>query len=202
MNTVRTVWHLSREEWFIPYYRRDAADIKRNIYFFRLIILILLLVVGGTACMENPDKYSTSNSQSWETSRPDDVVEKSDRQIVEAIFNEWYPSLKKDEVASWADEAMEIVMELSGKLFGRIISEEDAMEKAQAVWIKLGWLDDIKDKKTYKAEFYNEYGVWMVDSFYQQYDNDSPSPYDVVPGSGYCTIMRKSDGKVLAAWVS
>ena len=156
--------------------------------------------------MENPDQYSTGGSQSSEASSSAEAIAKTEEQIVKAILSEWYPSFKKDEIAIWADDAMEDAAELSGKVFGSIISEEDAMEKAQAVWIELGWQGDIenikKDKKKYKAEFFNEYGVWMVDSFYQQYDAVSPSSYDVVPGSGYCAIMRKSDGKVFAAWLS
>jgi len=158
------------------------AEIKKNIYSSWLIILALVLVIGGAACTES-------------------IVE-SDRQIVEAVLSEWYTILKKDEVVLWADDAMETAAELSEKLFGSVISEEDAMEKAQAVWIELGWQSNIEDRNTYKAVFYDAYGVWMVDSFYQEYDAVSPSPYDVVPGSGYCVIMREADGEVLAAWIS
>ena len=146
--------------------------------------------------------YYTSGSQSSELGSTTEETTKADRQIVEVIFSEWYPSMKKDEIVIWADEAMGNADILSGNIFGSIISEDDVMEKAQAAWIELGWLNDVEDKETYKAEFYDEYDVWMVDSFYQQHGVDSQSTPYAVPGSGLCIIMRKTDGKVLAVWIS
>ncbi len=153
--------------------------------------------------MENHNEYSTSSDQSSEASSSSEVSSISDREIVEAVFGEWYSSLKKDEIVLWADEAMNDAEILSGKIFGRITSEEDAMEKAEAVWIELDWCgDDIKNERPYTTIFYDEYGVWLVDSFLMRGVINSESNPFPVPGSGYCAIIRKSDGKVLAAWIS
>lgn len=182
---------------------------KKGIHYFALILLAGILMIGGTACMKNPEKQK-SPATSGASSSPE-ILTKSDREIVEAVFSEWYLSLKKNEIVLWANDAMETAEELSGKLFGKITSEEDAKEKAEAVCVELGWSNDvelswsndIEDKNPYKIKFYDEYGVWMVDSFSPSNGVDSEGrEYPAPPGSGYCTIMRKSDGKVLAAWIS
>jgi len=155
--------------------------------------------------VENPDQYSTSGSQSSEASSSPEVPAKSDREIVEIIFSEFYQEFKKDQIVIWADEAMDNAEIFSGKLFGSITSKEDAMEKAEAVWIEIGWCGgDIKDERPHTTKFYDEYGVWLVDSFsLRGVINSESNPFPVpVPGSGLCAIMRDSDGKVLATWIS
>jgi len=171
---------------------------KKGAFF----ILAFILMIGGTSCMKNPEK-----PKSTETSRASsspEVPTKLDREIVEIIFSEWYPSFEKDQIVIWADEAMDDAEILSGKLFGRITSEEDALDKAEAVLIEIGWCgDDIKDERPHTAKFYDEYGVWLVDTFTLRgviNSEDNPHPISV-PGSGLCTIMRITDGKVLAVWL-
>ncbi len=181
---------------------------KKIIQCFTLILLAFILMIGGAACMRSSDKYPTSGNQSSGADSSTETIAQSDRQIVEAVLNEWYPTwykeLTKDEIVDEADYAMESVAELSGKLFGSITSEEDAMEKAEAAWMEIGWGDDIKDERPHATKFYEKYGVWLVDTFSERYApdgfNSEGNPY-MVPGSGLCAIMRESDGKVLAAWL-
>ena len=204
--------------------RKDVTEMQRRTRFLGLVILTLILMIGGMACVKTPEKTETPLMETptaavtenietppppKETATPQasssaEATAKrwTDRQIVKAVFWEWWPSLKEDNVDTLVDEVMEMATELSGTLFGRIISEEDAIRKAQAAWIALGWASSYEnaDESRYRADFYNGFGVWMVDSFFQPRGSGADGiPYPV-PGSGYCIIMRKSDGKVLAVW--
>lgn len=153
--------------------------------------------------MENRENAYSGGYQSSQASSTEGIV-KSDREIVEIVLSEMYMNTKKDNIVNYTDEAMETAVELSKKSFGEILSEEDAMEKAETVWIELCWSDDnIKNDRPHTTKFYEEYGVWLVDTFtlrsvVNEEGNSAPVP---VPGSGYCIIMRKADGKVLAVWM-
>jgi len=175
---------------------------KKAVHCFLFVFLAFIFMIGDTACMKNPEKPKSTET-SGASSSPE-VPAKSDREIVEAVFSEIYQNFKRDQIVIWTDEAMDAAEMLSGKLFGRITSKEDAMEKAEAVWIEIGWCGgDIKDERPHTTKFYDEYGVWLVDSFsLRGVTNSEGNPFPVsVPGSGLCTIMRIIDGKVLAVWL-
>ncbi len=102
-------------------------------------------MIGSTACAKNSEEIKSS--ESFEASSSPEIVSKSEREIVEAVFVEWYPHFKKDEIINWAVDSMETAEELSKKQFGEITSEEDAIEKAKAVWAELDWAKEFPNEK-------------------------------------------------------
>lgn len=150
----------------------------------KLIVLVLMLIIGGVGCM-------------GPTEKPEETL--SDKQIVEAIHIEIY-GYSEDDGVDYADDAMEVVDELSGKLFGSIVSEEDAKKKAEAAWSEIRGFEDAKNEKPYIAKFYEEYDVWLVQGNPPPWGIDSNGREYATPGGVSYIIMRNSDGRVLAAW--
>jgi len=102
-------------------------------------------------------------------------------------------------------ECMELAEALSGKLFGGIISEEDAKEKGRAAIIELNGYSEGENERynrPFEAKFYEKYDVWLLWESSpppQQFtDSDGKDFYVDVPHSVPYVIMRASDGKVLA----
>ena len=131
-------------------------------------------MLGGAACMENPDQYSTGGSQSPESSGSLEVPAKSDREIVEAVWNEIQrtDSVWDGEGINYIGEDMKLAEALSGKLFGSITSEEDAKEKAIATWIELGTMSI---RQPINATLYEEYDAWLL------WESSPPSPPYTMP---------------------
>lgn len=152
--------------------------------------------------MEDPDQYFTSSSQSSEASNSPEVPIKSDREIVEAVWNEIHgtASLWNGEGIDYIGEDMKLAEALSGKLFGSITSEEDAKAKGKAAIIELnGPSENEMYKRPFEAKFYENYDVYMVNGTPPPEGVDSEGrEYPPPPSSVPYVIMRKSDGKVLA----
>lgn len=169
---------------------------------FALTLLVFFLMIGGTACMKNPEKPE-STTTSGASSLPK-VPIKSDREIVEAVWNEIHgtDSVWDGEGIDYIGEDMKLAEALSGKLFGSITSEENAKEKGRAAIIELSGSSESENemyKRPFEAKFYDKYDVWMVNGTLPSGGVDSESrACPPVPCSVPYVIMRKSDGKVLA----
>ena len=175
---------------------------KRAMSCFALVFLAFILVIGCAACMKNPEKPESTETSG--TSSSPEVPAKSDREIVEAIWNEidGTDSVWDGEEIDFIGEEMKRAEVISGKLFGGIISEEDAKEKGKAAIIELNGSSESEDeqyKRPFEAKFYEKYDVWFV--------NGTPTPgyvdsegreYPPPPASVPYIIIRSSDGKVLA----
>lgn len=170
----------------------------KKIHCFALILLAFILMIGGTACMENPEKpESTATS---EASSSPEVPAKSDREIVEAVWTEIQgtDSVWDGEGIDYIGEDMKLAEALSGKLFGSITSEEDAKEKGSAAIIELNGSSESENERPFEAKFFEKYNVWLVNGTPPLGYVDSEGKEYPVPCSLPYVIMRKSDGKVLA----
>ena len=175
---------------------------KKAMHCFALVFLAFILMIGDAACMKNPKKPKSTET-SGASSSPE-VPTKSDREIVEAVWNEIQgtDSVWDGEGIDHIGENMKLAEALSGKLFGGIISEEDAKEKGKAAIIELSGSSENENeqyKRPFEAKLYEKYDVWFV--------NGTPPPgyidsegreYPPPPASVPYIIMRSSDGKVLA----
>lgn len=170
---------------------------KKTLHYFALILLAFILMIGGSACMENPKKPSTNRSQSSEESSSIETNEMSDREIVEAVWNEIQgtDSVWNGEGIDYIGEDMKLAEALSGKLFGSITSEEDAKEKGRAAIIEIEGAYE-GSERPFSAKFYEKYDVWLIRGTLPGQDEQG-NPL-AVPGSVPYVIMRTSDGKVLA----
>lgn len=184
---------------------------KRWIYFLKIITLVLIIIIGGTACMSNPKELEsshspTSNVQPSEANSPTQATEPaaySDKQIVEAIFADYYKYSKADEIADTAATAMNCAEKLSDRYLGSITSEEDAKEKAEAVWTEIdsGILEYTKEiferlnQPYIEAVFYEKYDVWVARTCTSGITEDGKS--FALTGL-FEIVIRNSDGKVLA----
>lgn len=186
---------------------------KKRINFLNIVILVLIIMIGGTACMESPEEIesssnSTSSSQSSEASSSTEATEIttiSDKQIIEAILTDFHSFLSKEDITKYVDEAISRTGKLSDRYLGSIPSEENAKVKAEAVWIEIdkGIFENFKEKhgnekQPYiEAFFYEKYDVWYLKTITSGIMEDGQA-YGVT--GGFQIVIRKSDGKVLAAW--
>ena len=188
---------------------------KKVTVFLMITILVLIIIIGDTACMANPEETkSTSSSasivQSSEISNPTKATEStafSDKQIVEAVYTDYYGSklykYNKEDSVDDAISTMRRAEELHDRFLGGVISEEDAKEKAEAVWTKInsGMFKSIKktfesEKQPYiEAVFYEDYGVWFARTPISGTTEDGVS-FGLT--GGFEIVIRKTDGKVLA----
>ena len=183
---------------------------KKGFYLIIIITLVFIIILGGTACMSNPKELEsthspTSNVQPSETINPTQATEPaaySDKQIVEAVYTDYYGFSKKDNVY-YANLATSKAEKLPDRYLGSITSEEDVKEKAEAVWTEIdsGILKYTKkvfenDKQSYiVTSFYNNYDVWFARTRTSGITEDGES-FGLT--GGFSIVLRKSDGKVLA----
>ena len=139
----------------------------------------------------SPDEATLSSSQIPEVSSSDETTAKSDRQIIAAILMEKYGSSEYSEgnAIQDADKMVGDAEKLPNRYLGKITSEQDAKKKAEAFLITTGGSGSTIDYKPYKAKFYDQYGVWLVEGTL------SPN----APGEVPWVVIQESDGKVLAA---
>lgn len=181
---------------------------KRGIRFLEAVILVLAVIIGGAACMANPEESSLSSPSGAQSqvSSPTKSTESaiySDKQIVEAVFADYYKYSKADEIADSAAGAMRRAEELSNRYLGGITSEEDAKKKAEAVWTEIdsGVLEYTKEiferlnQPYIEAVFYEKYDVWVARTCTSGTTEDGES--FALTGL-FEIVIRKSDGKVLA----
>lgn len=181
---------------------------KRGIRFLRAVILVLVVLIGGTACMANPEEPSLSSAsgEQSQVSSPMKSTESAiytDKQIVEAVFADYYKYSKTDEIGDSAAGAMGRAEELSNRYLGGITSEEDAKKKAEAVWTEidseiLEYTKEIFERLNQpyiETVFYEKYDVWVARTCTSGITKDGES----LALTGLLEIvMRKSDGKILA----
>lgn len=187
----------------------------KKINFFKISIIVIVIMLGGVACMQEPENIdvssnSTSGTQSLETSSPMKATEpteattNTDKQIVEEIYSEIYKYSEKEAI-EYADKAINQAKKLSNRYLGEIISKEDVEEKAEAVWIEIdkGQFEYIKDvhesanQPHIEATFYEKYDVWLVNTLIMG-TKMSGERYAIT--GGFSSIIRNSDGEVLATW--
>lgn len=184
---------------------------KKGTNFLKITILVLIIIIGGTACMKSPEEIessdsSTSSGQVSGANSPTKATEAtaySDKQIIEAVFADYYKYSKTDEIADSAAGAMGRAEELPDKYLGGITSEEDAKKKAEAVWTEIdrGIFEDIKEtferlnQPYIEAVFYEEFDVWVARTCTSGITEDGKS--FALTGL-FEIVIRKSDGKVLA----
>lgn len=202
------------------------------------IVLLSLMLLMLTGCAENSQSEisvsqveetvttetstSASSIQTTETATTSTTCIQStesdklaERKIVEdvekAMYGGYYEQSLVDDTVEYMTDRAE---ELSERVLGEIISEEDAVEKARSVLIEMGESDLIertesefveidgqkvkyqRSNKPYSVEFFDEYDAcWVkpnspsgVTEDGKGIDSPSMMPY---------VIMRKSDGKVL-----
>ena len=192
--------------------KNGGSKMKKGINIINIIILVFMIAIGGTACMKSPEETEsssipTSSVQSSEASSPTEGTEftvTSDKQIVEAFLAEYFEYRRKDS-AKYADEVMSQAEKLTDRYLGSVTSEEDAKEKAEAVWMEInkGFFEDIKEtfksgKQPYiEATFYEKYDFWYLNTPISGITEDGVS-FGITGGCQI--IIRKSDGKVLAVW--
>lgn len=178
---------------------------KKGINFLSVIILVLIIAIGGSACMKNPEGMESSSNSTSEVSSPTKATEFTDKQIVEAVFAEYYEYSKADEIADSAAVAMSRAEKLPDRYLGSVASEEEAKEKAEAVWMEidseiLEYTKEIFErlKQPYiETSFYEQYDVWVARTCTSGITEDG----EKFGLTGVLEIViRKSDGKVLAVW--
>lgn len=184
---------------------------KKGIHFLMIITLVLTIVIGGTGCMENPEETesshnSTNDNQPSEANSPMQATEPaaySDKQIVEAVFADYYEYSKADEIADTAAAAMRRAEKLPDRYLGSVTSEDDAKEKAEGIWseIERGMLEYTREifenlnQPYIETTFYETYDVWVARTCTSGITEDGKS----FGLTGVLEIViRKSDGKVLA----
>ena len=179
---------------------------KRGFYLIIIITLVIIIILGGTACMSNPKELESSHSPTSNVQpSPTQATEPaaySDKQIVEAIYTDYYGFSKKD-IVYYANLAISKAEELPDRYLGSITSEEDAKEKAEAVWTKIGggMFESLKSEHgnekqpLIEASFYKKYDVWFVRTRTSGVTKDGIA-YGLT--GGFDIVIRKSDGKVLA----
>ena len=190
--------------------KNGGNKMKKGTNFLKITILVLIITIGGSACMAIPEETESSNSpasskqalasSSAKATKP---TVYSDKQIVEAVYADYYKHIKADEITDSAAAAMSRAEELPNRYLGRITSEEDAKEKAEAVWREkdsgiLEYTKKIfeKQKQPYlETSFYEKYDVWVVRTRTGGITEDGKS----FGLTGVLEIViRESDGKVLA----
>lgn len=76
---------------------------------------------------------------------------------------------------------------------GIVPDEETAIKIAEAVFLPI-YGDTINENKPFKASYYSEYGVWLVEGIVKQ-----PLFGTKIGGVPYI-IIQKNDGKIIAIW--
>lgn len=143
--------------------------------------------------------------------------EHNQRQILEAICIDMYgtvPPFSEDD--DHVDYLMNTAKYISEEPLGSIADNEDAIEKARAVWIEyLGsdYIENIesdyievngepmhyeRENPPYKVNYYDEYDVWFVKPIYPSGIREDGVCF-VSPGTDPYLIIRGSDGKILGA---
>ena len=182
---------------------------KKGLHYLELILLALILMIGGTGCMKHPTARPVSSSSPSPSvgGSPTATAAKSAEQIVAAILFDIGMIPRPDgPVGVCTEEAKK----LSGELFGRITSEEDAKEKATAVLIELLWSangtpDEIEESiwrnRPINTRLYEEHDAWLVWGTHPM--QTLPDGREVpVPSTVPYLILRQSNGEVLAVWPS
>jgi len=182
---------------------------KKGLHYLKIILLASILMIGGTACMEHPIEHPTelpvSSSHPSGGSSPTATAAKSEERIVAAIlFDIGMITSPDGSVAVCTEEAEK----LSGKLFGRITSVEDAKEKATAALIELLWCeqgepDEMEESlwrnRPINTRLYEEHDAWLVWGTHPV--QTLPDGREVpVPSTVPYLVMRQSNGEVLAVW--
>lgn len=156
---------------------------KRRINILKIFVLVFALMIAATSCTQTKDPETSYNST------------KSNRQIVEAIFYEIY----LDDVDG-VDFAMNEADKLPNKYLGKITSEEDAKEKAEIAWKKIGGNEYTNDEKPYEAKYYKKYDAWLINGTLNGFGTDSSGREYATPGGVDLIILKASNGEVLAVW--
>ncbi len=207
----------------------------------RKIVLLSLAMLMTTGCAETSESEisvshteknittetstSASSIQTPETAttsttviKPTETDIQAERKIVEdvekAIYGGHYEQSLVDNTVDYMTDRAE---KLSERVLGEIISEEDAVEKASSVLIKLGlsdWIErtesefvEIDGEKVryqrrnepYSVTFYDEYDACRVVPNAPSEITEDGRGVDT-PAMPPYVIMRKSDGKVLGVF--
>ena len=166
---------------------------------FKLFILIFALVIGCAACVGKPNE--TESTATSKASSSPEVPVKSDEQIVKAILFDIGETSMPDDGDSVDFYTEFAAKKLSGKLFGRITSEEDVKEKAIAALNEMSEIEEPPERRPINAKFYKECDAWVVwESHLSSYTDSNGFEYPPPPHSVPYIIIRNSNGKILAVW--
>ncbi len=168
----------------------------------------------STSSIKATEQATTSTTCIQSTESDESAERKIVEDVEKAMYGGYYEQSVVDNTVEYMTDRAE---ELSERVLGEIISEEDAIEKARSVLIELGnsdWLERTESEfveidgekvkyqrrnKPYSVEFFDEYNACRV----------MPNPPSGITedGRGVDTpamppyvIMRKSDGKVLGVF--
>lgn len=192
---------------------------KKRINFIKFFIIASIVTLVCTACVgldkEIEAPYSSTNStqstevgvstqiatQSTEkaTEAATEADESAEKQIVLDIHNKLWGFNEEDNYDLCDLSGSDDVDKLSNKYLGTITSEEDAVQKGQAALIELYGRED--NYYEYKAEFKEEYGVWVVRPTFPPATVDENGKCTATLGTVMYIVIRQSDGKALGTFV-
>lgn len=192
---------------------------KKRKIFIKAIIVASIIALVCTACAESDKEIDVVNSstnvtQSTEVNASTEIAtqatqkateatteanESAEKQIVLDIYNQVWGSSEGDEFYSSDLDGQDDVDRLSDRYLGAITSEEDAVEKGQTALIELFGRED--NYYEYKAEFKEEYGVWVVRPTFPPATVDENGKCTGTVGTVMYIVIRQSDGKALGTFV-
>ncbi len=188
---------------------------KKKINFIKMFILVSALALVCTACAdinketEAPDNSANTTQATENATKATEIAtqpteeatqpatedeESAELKIMEAIHDQFWGD---SDIVTYDDNDNR-VGELTNRYLGAITSQEDAVEKGQTALIELFGRED--NYYEYKAEFKEEYGVWLVGPTFPPATCDENGKCTATLGTVMYIVIRESDGKALGTF--